>query len=112
MRELKITKTPFLDVSAHLKASPNDTTSKAKTTRLCSPLPCAERYGANIRFGTSTNLSPDAFSTDSENFNFLLSIEVTFGSRSDIFLKSSVRNFRNPLKIGSFVQEHSVNFGK
>ena len=29
-------------------------------------------YGANIRFGTSTNLSPDAFSTDSENFNFLL----------------------------------------
>ena len=72
----------------------------------------AECYGANIRFGTTTNVSPDAFSTDSENFNFLLSIEVTFGSRSDIFLKSSVRNFRNPLKIGSFVQEHSVNFGK
>ena len=55
-------------------------------------LPRAESYGPSIRFGTRTNLSPDDLSTDSENFDFLLPIEVTFGDRNDSLANFSVRN--------------------
>ena len=77
-----------------MKASPNDSTSKAKKNRKPVRLERAECYGPSIRFGTSTNLSPDDFSTDSENFDFLRPIEVTFGDRNDILANFAVRNLK------------------
>ena len=80
-----------------MKASPNYSTSKAKKYRKPVRLASAECYGPSIRFGTRTNLSPDDFSTDSENIDFLLPIEVTFGNRNDILAFFSVRNLKKSL---------------
>ena len=69
---------------SHLKASPNDSTSKATKSRLWSPLPRAERYEANIRFGTLLDSYPNTFITDFVIFDFLCSIELVFWARIDI----------------------------
>ena len=41
-------------------------------------------YGHNIRFGASTNMSPNAFNTDFENLDVFLPIQVTFGRHQHI----------------------------
>ena len=95
-----------------MKSSPNNSYSKAPKMDTLAPKWSEVSYGPNIRFGTSINSSPNTFSTDFSDFGFFMPIQITFGSRSDIFAKFSVRNFRNLLQIGLFAQEHSVNFLK
>ena len=62
-----------------MKASPNDSTSKAKKIVKPVGLEHAECYGPKIRFGTCSDSCPNTLNTDFENLDFPRPIQVTFG---------------------------------
>ena len=67
-----------------MKASPNDSTSKAKKIPKPVTLEPAECYGAKIRFGTCSDSCPNTLNTDFENLDFFWPIQVTFGRHQHI----------------------------
>ena len=69
---------------SHMKASPNDSSSKAKKIVKRGGLEHAECYGAKIRFGTCSDSCPNTLNTDFENLDFFRPIQVTFGRHQHI----------------------------